>query len=263
MTPTQPVRLPPRGARWIGTSWKMNKTRAEAVHYARALSAGVADRSAPEVQPFVIPPATALAEVAAALGGDVRPDGLPILVGAQNAHWEPGGAWTGELSVPQVADAGAVLVEIGHSERRRHFAETDHTVNLKVLATVRHGLVPLVCVGEDADTAAGGGATSYVLAQVEAALAGVDDVSGVVLAYEPVWAIGEHGREARPDDVREVFDALATTWGDRVGAILYGGSVNAGNAADLLAVPGVDGLFVGRAAWRVEGFLELFDLVAS
>ncbi|AXB48194.1 triose-phosphate isomerase [Amycolatopsis albispora] len=234
----------------------MTKTLAEARSYAQTVRQALGDGGIPGVQPFVCPPATALAEVARVFRGS------PVLVGAQNAHWADGGAWTGELSVPQVADAGADLVEIGHSERREHFAETDEVVRRKVDAALRHGLIALLCCGEPASTFAAGRSVPHVLAQVESALGGVNDVedlSRVVIAYEPVWAIGEHGRPAEPAEVAEVHAALADRW-PGVRAVLHGGSVNRVNAPRLLELPGVDGVFVGRAAWRAEGFLELLDL---
>jgi len=242
---------------WVGTGWKMNKTLAQARGYAQTLSATDPGRW-PGVQPFILPPSTALASVSAVLGPSSH-----ILMGAQNAHWEDDGAWTGEVSVPQVADAGAQIVEIGHSERRAFFAETDETVNYKVKATVRHGLTPLVCVGEPADVFAAGNSVTHVLNQVRAALDGVGDTSSVVLAYEPIWAIGSGGRPAAPSDIADVFSALTAQWGGSVGGVLFGGSVNLGNALATLDVDGVDGLFVGRAAWEVQGFIELLDLVAS
>jgi triosephosphate isomerase len=235
----------------------MTKTRAEALAWAHAVRDAVG-AGVPCVQPFVLPPATALAEVAAAFG-----PGSPVLVGAQNAHWADAGAWTGELSVPQVADAGAALVEIGHSERREHFAETDDVVRRKVAATLRHGLVALLCCGEPAGMFAAGESVRYVLAQVESALAGVADLDRVVIAYEPVWAIGEHGRRAEPAEVAGVHAELAARWGGRVRAVLHGGSVRPSNAAALLALPGVDGVFVGRAAWDPDGFLALLDVARS
>lgn len=242
---------------WVGTSWKMNKTLAQAREYARTLAATDEGRW-PGIQPFIIPPATALHTVSDVLGPHSH-----ILIGAQNAHWEDRGAWTGEVSVPQVADAGAQIVEIGHSERRQHFAETDETVNLKVKATLRHGLTPLVCVGESADVFANGGSRAHVLNQTRAALAGVHDTSGVLLAYEPIWAIGSGGRPATPSDIAEVFAAIASEWRGAVQGVLFGGSVRASSALATLGVDGVDGLFVGRAALDVHGYIELLDLVAS
>jgi triosephosphate isomerase len=242
---------------WVGTGWKMNKTLAQACGYAETLAATDPERW-PGVQPFILPPATALASVSAVLGPSSH-----VLVGAQNAHWDDDGAWTGEVSVPQVADAGATIVEIGHSERRAFFAETDETVNLKVKATLRHGLTPLVCVGESEGVFAAGNSVLYVLDQVRAALDGVGDVSSVVLAYEPIWAIGSGGRPAAPSDIADVFAALRAEWGGSVKAVLFGGSVNPGNALATLGVKGVDGLFIGRAAWDVTGFIGLLDLVAA
>lgn len=242
---------------WVGTGWKMNKTLAEARDYAETLAATGPGRW-PGVQPFILPPATALATVSAVLGPSSH-----VLVGAQNAHWADEGAWTGEVSVRQVADAGASIVEIGHSERREFFAETDETVNLKVKATLRHGLTPLVCVGEPGEVFAAGHSVPHVLEQVRAALDGVDDVSSVVLAYEPIWAIGVSGRPATTSDIADVFAALSAEWGSGVRAILFGGSVNPGNALATLGVDGVDGLFIGRAAWDVTGLIGLLDLVAA
>lgn len=243
---------------WVGTSWKMNKTLAEARDYATRLADAMSHGAPQGVQPFIIPPATATTTVRAILGPD-----SPVELGVQNAHWADAGAWTGEISVPQAADAGATLVEIGHSERREFFAETDETVNLKVRATLRHGLRPLLCVGEPAEVFADGESVGYILAQVAAALKGIDDVSRVLIAYEPIWAIGEGGREARPEDIEAVFAALDGPYGDRVEAILYGGSVNQGNAAETLRVKGVDGLFVGRSAWDIDGYLQLLEIAAA
>jgi L-erythrulose 1-phosphate isomerase len=242
---------------WVGTSWKMNKTLSEARDYARTLAA--TDRGRwPGVQPFVIPPATALSAVSEVLGPRSH-----VLVGAQNAHWEDAGAWTGEVSVPQVADAGAQVVEIGHSERREYFAETDETVNLKVRATLRHGLTPLVCVGETADVFTSGASVPHVIRQVRAALHGVADVSAVLVAYEPIWAIGSRGWSASPSDISDVLAALRTEWSGSIRGLLFGGSVDRSNAQGILGVDGVDGLFVGRAAWEVDGFIGLLDLVAG
>lgn len=242
---------------WVGTGWKMNKTLAQAREYAETLAAVESERWA-GIQPFILPPSTALAVVSGVLGPSSR-----IFVGAQNAHWADAGAWTGEVSVPQVADAGATIVEIGHSERRTYFAETDETVNLKVKATLRHGLTPLVCVGESADVFAAGGSVQHVLSQVRAALDGVHDTASVVVAYEPIWAIGAAGQEAEPDDVADVVRALQAEWGGSIRGVLFGGSVNSRNALATLAVTGVDGLFVGRAAWEAQGFIELLDIVAA
>ena len=241
---------------WAGTSWKMNGLIPFARDYASRLASQPADRWN-GVQPFVIPSSTALAAVHDALG-----DLSGVMLGAQNAHWEDSGAWTGEVSVPQIADAGAQIVELGHSERREYFGETDRTVNLKVKAVMRHGLRPLICIGEPESTLQAGTSSDYISHQVEAALDGIPDTTGVLLAYEPIWAIGDSGREPRPDDIADGLSVLATQFGASVEGILYGGSVNAGNAAEVLALPGVGGLFVGRSAWNVDGYMEILDIAA-
>ena len=245
---------------WVGTSWKMTKTLREARQFAAALAAAATPERWPGVQPFVIPPATALSTVRDTLGLGHR-----VLLGAQNAHWEDAGAWTGEVSVPQVADAGARLVEIGHSERREHFGETVESTRRKVASTLRHGLVPLLCIGEPAGVREAGGSIDFILEQAAGALAGLDDadLARVVIAYEPIWAIGETGRPAGVEELAAPFDALSAAYGERTEAILYGGSVSADNAAELLDIDGVGGLFVGRAAWQVEGYLSLLDIAAG
>ena len=140
---------------WVGTSWKMNKTLAEADSYVDQL---VTFPILSDIQPFVLPPHTALARVR-----DRLPAHSPVLLGAQNAHWAPEGAWTGEISMRMAKDAGATLIEIGHSERREHFGETDHTVALKTAAAIANDLTPLVCVGEPLVVRDVGGAEDFVL----------------------------------------------------------------------------------------------------
>lgn len=244
---------------WVGTSWKMTKLRAEARDFAREVAAAGPGRW-PGVQPFVIPPATALSAVR-----DVLTPVSGVLLGAQNAHWEDCGAWTGEVSVPQVADAGAQMVEIGHSERREHFGETVETTRLKVAATLRHGLVPLLCIGEPETVKEAGGSSDFILEQAAGALDGLgpQDLARTLIAYEPIWAIGEAGRPATPEELAEPFRALARAYGDRVAGLLYGGSVSPANARPLLEIEGVTGLFVGRSAWQVAGFLQLLDIAAA
>ncbi|WP_313771117.1 triose-phosphate isomerase [Arthrobacter zhaoxinii] len=245
---------------WVGTSWKMNKTLAEARAYAQGLLAAVSGHGLDGVQPFVIPPASAIAAVAEILGRDGR-----VLVGAQNAHWEDAGAWTGEVSVPQVADAGARIIEIGHSERREHFGETDDTVRRKVAAVLHHGLIPLLCIGEPASVKNAGGSAAFILNQARRALDGLDDdqLARVLIAYEPIWAIGVNGRPATAGELQEPFAALWGRYGGRVSALLYGGSVSVDNAAQLLEIEHVGGLFVGRTAWQLEGYLSLLGIAAE
>lgn len=247
---------------WIGTSWKMTKTLAEARAFARAL----ADAEFPAgVQPFVLPAHTSLSAVRETL-----PRESPVLLGAQNAHWAPEGAGTGEISMRMAADAGAVLVELGHSERREAFGETDETVALKARAALDAGLTPLICVGEPSSVRAKGKAEDYVTAQVRAALSRVrpEELSRVLVAYEPIWAIGGAGRAATPPEVSPVMTAIrgaVASVGDGLDcrAVMYGGSVALDNAAALLREADTDGLFVGRAAWQVTGFLALVQIGAE
>lgn len=246
---------------WVGTGWKMNKTIAEARAYARELAATALPDG---VQVFILPPHTALAAVR-----DELPPDSPVLVGAQNAHWEREGALTGEISMRMAGDAGARMIEIGHSERRASFGETDDTVRRKVRAALDAGLIPLVCVGESAEVREAGRAEDFVVSQVRRGLADAkaDEVGHVIVAYEPVWAIGESGRAATVEQAAPVMaaiaDALASASGGRGSrALLYGGSVNAANAAELLAEPHTDGIFVGRAAWTAAGLLELVEIAS-
>lgn len=247
---------------WIGTSWKMNKLRAEARAFARAVAASpLAGTEA--VQLFVIPPFTAVAEVADLLAG------TGVLVGVQTLHWAEDGAWTGEISGAMAYDAGARLAEIGHSERRTHFGETDETVALKVAAALRHGLVPLVCVGDTREDYEAGRTTEALDRQVRAAVSRVPagEAARVVIAYEPVWSIGEGGTPAEPAFANAQHAAIKTVLREATGQdtrVLYGGSVNPGNCVALAAQPHIDGLFIGRSAWQPEGYLGIVaDVLAA
>ena len=245
---------------WVGTSWKMNKTLAEAREWAEGLRQHLGGRAPSGVQPFVIPSFTATTAVAEVLEAD-----SPVLLGVQNAHWEDAGAWTGEISVPQAKDAGAQMVEIGHSERREHFGETVETTRLKVAAALHHGLTPLLCIGESLEVKERGGSAAFVLEQAAGALEGLDAaaLSRVLIAYEPIWAIGENGRPAEVDELLEPFAALGEAYTGKVAGLLYGGSVNVDNAADLLGIEHVRGLFVGRTAWQLEGYLQLLSIAEA
>jgi triosephosphate isomerase len=252
---TQPKKI------WIGTSWKMNKTLAEARVFAEGLLAD--PQGDPRIQRFVIPPFTAVREVKAMLTETT------VKVGAQNMHWADDGAWTGEISPVMLTDCGLDMVELGHSERREYFGETDETVGLKTEAAVRHGLVPLVCIGETLAQREAGHATEVLAAQVRGALSKLDEKQKsrpLLFAYEPVWAIGANGMPASPDyaDARqaEIIAVAEDVLGRRV-PCLYGGSVNPGNCAELIACPHIDGLFIGRSAWAVEGYLDILARCAA
>ncbi len=245
---------------WIGASWKMHKTLAEARAFACAVLAAKID---PRIQPFVLPPFTCLREVKDLL----RPS--PVKVGAQNMHWLDEGAWTGEISPLMLKDCGADMVEIGHVERRMHFGETDETVGLKTEAAVRNGLVPLICIGESSAERRSGQAGSALKTQVRGALSKLSQAqknAPILFAYEPVWAIGDHGIPATSDyaDARhaEIIAAAGDVLGRKV-PCLYGGSVNLQNCEDLITCRNISGLFIGRSAWNVAGYLEILAKCAA
>ena len=208
-------------------------------------------------QLWFFPPSVSIAATSAAATG--RED---VTVGAQNVHWEPKGAFTGELSIPLVAEAGARAALIGHSERRHLFGETNEQVARKLAAVLKAGLLPLVCVGETLAEREGGRTEQVVTRQIGALQEriGAGDWQRVVLAYEPVWAIGT-GRNATPDDAAQVHELIRFELGRRGvsqrATILYGGSVNPGNAAALLAAPEVGGLLVGGASLEVASWLAI------
>jgi L-erythrulose 1-phosphate isomerase len=244
---------------WIGTSWKMNKLRAEACSFANVLAQSEIAQST-NVQPFVIPPFPYIAEVSDILKH------TRVKVGAQNMHWDDKGAWTGEVSPLMIRDCGATLVEIGHSERRTHFGETDETVALKTAAALRHNLTALVCIG-DTKAEFDEGRTAEVLAkQVQALLSKVADRAqhSIIIAYEPVWSIGEGGTPASPAFANEQHIKIATLVKSITGhtlPMLYGGSVNPSNCVELSQQSHIDGLFIGRSAWAVEGYLDIITKV--
>ncbi|MEW9613948.1 triose-phosphate isomerase [Shinella sp. S4-D37] len=247
---------------WVGTSWKMNKTLAEAKVFAEGLKAADGGRNA-RIQRFVIPPFTAVREVKALLAD------TSVKVGAQNMHWANEGAWTGEVSPVMLKDCNLDLVELGHSERRAHFGETDETVGLKTEAAVRHGLVPLICIGETLADREGGRAAEVLAQQVRGALSRLDATqkhAEILLAYEPVWAIGEKGIPATADYANarhaEIAEVAEKVLGRRI-PCLYGGSVNPQNCEELIACPDIDGLFIGRSAWKVEGYLDILARCAA
>ena len=239
-------------------NWKMNQGPREAGAFLERfleLTAPRADRSL-----WFFPPALSLAMVAHAVRA--RPD---ILVGAQNVHWEPKGAFTGELSIPMVQEAGARVVLVGHSERRHLFGETDEQVARKTAAVLKAGLIPLVCVGETLAEREGGRTEHVIMRQLEPLLDKIppDEWGPLVLAYEPVWAIGT-GKNATPDDAAQVHELIRFTVTRRNVPrrlpILYGGSVNAGNVLALLARPELDGVLVGGASLDADGWAELVGL---
>ena len=241
---------------WIGTSWKMNKTRAQAQDWCAELVASpMPDKR--QYQLFVIPPFTAIDSTREALGDS------SVLIGAQNVHQERSGAYTGEISATMLAEAGCNLVEMGHSERRALFAETDDAIALKVRSVLDAGLRPLVCVGDSGEQKQAGNAVDAVVQQAKIALSKTttQEQHRCLLAYEPVWAIGVNGTAATAADIQPVHHALKQLFADV--CVLYGGSVDENNAAQLAAIDNVDGLFIGRAALQASRFLTIINKVTE
>lgn len=238
-------------------NWKMNKTNAEAAAFVERFMQSVS--TIPENVDLVIcPPFTALHTVAASLDA-AQGRGGRVKLGAQNMHWEPSGAFTGEISAPMLLEIGVQYVILGHSERRQYFGETDETVRLKTAAALGNGLTPIVAVGESLDVRRQGRTQSHVCAQTLGALAGLDpqDVAKLVIAYEPIWAIGT-GQNCDPNDANEVMHEIrGCVSGMENVPILYGGSVKPDNIAAYTAQADIDGGLVGGASLDAEGFAAL------
>lgn len=239
----------------IAGNWKMHMGPAEA----RAFLAGLRVDDVPGDRELVVfPPALTLGAVAS---DPSRPE--RVQVGVQNIHWEDAGAFTGEVSAPMAVECGATFALIGHSERRHVFGETDDQVALKVDAARRHGLIPVVCVGETLEERRAGRVDDVIVRQLDAVLPGFQAEGRVLVAYEPVWAIGT-GETATPDDASTAHatlrDRLAETLGEERAQrvpLLYGGSVKPANAAELLAAPQVDGVLVGGASLDAASFVQI------
>jgi triosephosphate isomerase (TIM) len=238
-------------------NWKMHGTLAETRALTTALRDGL--KRPGRVEVAVCPPFTALSTAAEVLAGS------PIALGAQNCHHEPSGAHTGEIAPPMLVEIGCRFVLCGHSERRREMCETDEHIKLKVDAALRHGLTPILCVGETAEERRQGLTFTTVEGQLRAGLAGLDAAAlgRCVLAYEPVWAIGT-GVNATPAQAAEVHGylrGLLSELGTKETAqgirILYGGSVKADNADALLAEQDIDGALVGGASLTAPGFIGI------
>ena len=241
----------------IAGNWKMNKTSADAVSLARDLVAAVG--TSPEVEVVICPPFTALEAVAKVV------DGSLIKLGAQNMHYEASGAFTGEVSAPMLRAIFATHVILGHSERRTLFGETDELVNKKVLSALKNQLKPILCVGESLAEREAGSTLKVVQTQTERGLEGVskEQASTLVVAYEPVWAIGT-GKVATTEQAQEVHafirGLLTKHYGEAVSQkvrILYGGSMKPSNAPELLAQKDIDGGLIGGASLEARSFVEL------
>jgi triosephosphate isomerase len=239
----------------IAGNWKLHHGLEASATLARAVVEGVGPASHADV--VVAPVFTALAHVAPLLAGS------PVGLSAQDVHWDDKGAFTGEVSAPLLADVGCRYVIVGHSERRQLFGDTDERVRRKVEAVQRAGLVPIACVGETLDEREAGRTLEVVTRQLDAIATSLPGIAAIVVAYEPVWAIGT-GRVARAEDAQDVHRAIRARLAEHAGAevasgirLLYGGSVKPDNAAGLLAQPDIDGALVGGASLDAAQFLGI------
>lgn len=247
---------------FVAGNWKMNKTVAEARELVSTMGAGL--KSVTGVEKVICPPFTSLLAVANLLGG------TNIGLGAQNMHWEEKGAFTGEVA-PAMVKEFCKYVILGHSERRQYFGETDETVNKRVLAAQKHGIIPIVCVGETLEEYEAGKTAEVVKRQTLGALAGVEAefAPSLVIAYEPVWAIGtgkassgENAQHVHGQVIRQVLVELFGQEAAQAIRILYGGSVTGANAAEFFSQPDIDGALVGGASLK-DDFIQIARAAAG
>ncbi|WP_326649178.1 MULTISPECIES: triose-phosphate isomerase [unclassified Streptomyces] len=242
-------------------NWKMNLNHLEAIAHVQKLAFALSDKDYDAVEVAVLPPFTDLRSVQTLVDGDK----LKIKYGAQDLSAHDAGAYTGEISGSMLSKLKCTYVVVGHSERRQYHAETDELCNAKVKAAYRHGLTPILCVGEGLDIRKAGNQVQYTLAQLDGGLKDIpaEQAESIVIAYEPVWAIGT-GEVATPEDAQEVCGAIrgrlaelySQELADKV-RIQYGGSVKSGNVAAIMAQPDVDGALVGGAALDAEEFVKI------
>ena len=245
----------------VSGNWKMHHNHFEAIQVVQKLSYNLKKDDYKAVDVSVHPPFTDLRSVQTV----IESDDIPIALGAQHCHWEEKGAFTGEVSPAMLAKLNVRYVICGHSERRQLFGETDDDVNRKAKAILQHGMTPIVCCGETLEEREAGTTDERVTGQVQAGLAGIaaEQVAGLVIAYEPIWAIGT-GRNATPEDAQAVCAMIRSVIGDGFGAdaagsvrIQYGGSVKPSNAEELLGQPDVDGALVGGASLDADDFARI------
>jgi len=242
---------------FIAGNWKMHKTIPEAVEMVKALKEESPQLTDAEL--VVIPPYTMLSEVKKVI------EGSTVQLGAQNIFWEEKGAFTGEVSPPMLKDAGCQYVIIGHSERRQYFGETNETVNKKIKATLAHELTPIMCIGESLEEREKGNTMDKVETQINSGLEGLgkDEIRRIVIAYEPIWAIGT-GETATPSQAEEVHsfirEKLTEKYGNEIASyaiILYGGSVKPANTYSILKENNINGALVGGASLEADSFIQI------
>jgi triosephosphate isomerase (TIM) len=251
----------------IAGNWKMHMSHLDAIGLVQKLAFSLKEKELETAEVVVLPPFTALRSVQTLVTGDK----LDVGYGAQDLSAQDSGAYTGEVSGAMLAALACQYVVVGHSERRQHHAEDDAVVAAKAQAAHRHGIVPIVCVGEGLEVRKAGEHVSHCTTQLDASLEGLtaEQIAGSVIAYEPVWAIGT-GEVATPEDAQEVCGALRSRLAERHGPdtadvvrILYGGSVKASNTSGILAGPDVDGALVGGASLDADEFAQICRIAAG
>jgi L-erythrulose 1-phosphate isomerase len=249
---------------WIGTNWKMTKTIAEGISYTKELKR-ISRNLSSNIELFIIPSHTALLPIKELTSG------TNIYLGAQNMHWEDSGAYTGEISPRMLDEIGIDIIELGHSERRQYFNENDEAINKKVIAALTYGIKPLICIGENLEQKKNNISKEKLASQLKVCLKNVskEQAKNVMIAYEPVWAIGELGIPADAAYVAEIHTFLRKTLEglfDDVGMdipLLFGGSVNQDNFLEYIDIENVNGLFIGRAAWDTDCFQTILQQLES
>jgi len=238
----------------VAGNWKMNKLPSEGMSFVDEVTKLVLDIRSVSV--IFAPPFTGLFEM------NVEP---PFYTAAQNCHWEETGAFTGEISIPMIKDCGASHVIVGHSERRHVFGETNEWINKKIKALLSHGLKPILCIGETLEQRESGSTELVLKEQLEKGFSSINDIDKCIIAYEPVWAIGT-GVTANLEQVEMAHVVIREIIGENYDGgndvhILYGGSVNSGNAKDLIQVEGVDGFLIGGASLDASSFASIIRTV--
>ncbi len=234
----------------IAGNWKMYKTQSEALEFLKGFTSCLTET--PEEREVILcVPFTALTLLSKNMHGG------RVLLGAQNVHWEESGAYTGEISGPMLTEIGVRYVIIGHSERRQYFGETDETVNLRLRAAQKHGLIPILCVGESLRQREDGEAESHINSQLATDLIGVDQHK-LAIAYEPIWAIGT-GRTCESSDANRIIGLIRSKLNNADVPILYGGSVKPDNIDEIMAQPEIDGVLVGGASLEPASFARIVN----
>lgn len=248
---------------YIGTNTKMYKTIKDTVDFVTTLAEKTKEIPRDKMEVFVIPSYTAIGPSREAVSEDL------ITIGAQNMHWAQQGQFTGEISPLMLQEVGVEIIELGHSERRHKMGELDIDINKKVLSSLSNGFRPLLCIGETKDQKDAGEALKALRLQLKIGLDGVkaEDITKIMVAYEPVWAIGVEGIPASPEYAEEIHKAIRVLLMELLGEksesipLLYGGSVNNDNFSELISREEVDGLFIGRSAWDADNFAKIISAV--